>query len=75
MPNVVKELSRYDLPVEWQAEIGNAMTVRVTLEPLDSSEVEENSLSFQELMDSIVPSKLEDGLDCVTLVRRMRDGR
>ena len=75
MPNVVKELSRSDLPVEWQAEIGNAMTVRVTLEPLDSSEVEENSLSFQELMDSIVPSKLEDGMDCVTLVRRLRDGR
>ena len=75
MPNVFKELSRSDLPVEWQAEIGNAMTVRVTLEPLDSSEVEENSLSFQELMDSIVPSKLEDGMDCVTLVRRLRDGR
>ena len=75
MPKVFKELSRSDLPVEWQAEIGNAMTVRVTLEPLDSSEVEENSLSFQELMDSIVPSKLEDGMDCVTLVRRLRDGR
>ena len=74
MPNVVKELSRFDLPVEWQAEIGNAMTVRVTFEPLDSPEVEDESISFQELMDSIVPSKLDDGMDCVTLVRQLRDG-
>ena len=75
MPNVVKEMFVSDLPVDWQAEIGDAMTVRVTLEPLDSPEVEQESISLQELMDSIVPSKLEDGMDCVTLVRQLRDGR
>ena len=35
----------------------------------------EDALSFQELMDSIVPSEIEDRMDSVTLVRQLRDGR
>ena len=74
MARIVKEMALSDLPSAWREECGSAKTVRVTIEPIASTDEDGGSTSFEEFMEGLKPIKLKDGWDCVRLVRSMRDG-